>query len=969
MVKYPAVVAALLGIAPVLASTASAQDAQGGRKRDRDTPEFDSESPARSGEQTSTKTTTPEAAFEKALPLLTTWPAEAGETALRALTARGPEMVPLFRARLANGTVLERSAAARGLTLLADRESFAAIEKLFADPRQRTRFTPLLLALRDLDPACAGPLALRFLQSEQAPLRLAARALLRQDPTPETRQALREALLAARGDGVRLDLFELLAELDEPSLPTLALEQFLGAKEPSLAQRATELLSWQDDPRLVAELQELAGGARERRNLHAALALVLHEQRTAAPRLPNGLFDHFLGDVRSSDPLLRATAAVTCGMIGYRDEARAESVKSTVLPALAEAVIHGRFFGDFELCFRTGVATLELLTGERLGPSVPAWREWFARNPDARFSGRRELQALVLDEDELDAVVEASRADATGSPLPDLHLCGARHRAPVAAGGRPGTMVVDATAMRGALLALEQHGVFSGEIPRQLSPAQQGDLVVRLSTRGREKVVALRGTDPRAVAIRKSLIHASEAAAWQLLLAYDETYPRRFAEEAAWHTTHPDPATRRSRLVDLALAAVAGADGDGANRAFAALARLEDLGSSVRATQVESLATLLAGLAAGDPRARSLEELLIATGRDDAFDRLVDALGPRGGAATEAIAVAMDRMGKAPRGLADARPIVRQAALLLAERDHHAVAEAALVNLAESDPDAKVRGLALTLLAERGGEAGLKVVLEQARTAPLPVRAEALRLLGRSRREEALLALTAEIRGEESSLVAAALEGLSRRGDGAAADALDALVRERGPADPLGRLALAAIKGLPRELAVGRLRRLLDEQSGALSREAAYGLADLGEMDAVPTLLADLEDERLHRRAKTLLTYLFCRDPGTETWRFRSVHESTPGASHTDHFLSALKEGGALLPAGRDVSDRSFQPLLVAAIEDTRWFVRRSALELLEAAHGRVLGNLATDAGRDEIRALANRWREVISTQADGASR
>ncbi|MBM4016100.1 MAG: hypothetical protein FJ293_14205 [Planctomycetes bacterium] len=969
MVKYPAVVAALFGVAAWTPSTTSAQDSQGGRKRDPDAPEFDIDRPARAGRDAKATDVTPEAALDKALPLLTTWPTEAGETALRALAARGPEMVPLFRARLANGTVLERSAAARGLTLLADVESFPVIEKLFADPRQRTRYVPLLLALRDLDPARADALALRFLQSEQAPLRMAARALLRQDPAPATRAALRDALIAARSDGVRLDLFELLVELAEPELPALALERFLGAKDPSLAHKATELLSWQDEPQLIAELQELAAGANERRNLHAALALVLHEQRTASARLPDALFDHYVANVRTSDPLLRATASVVCGMIGYRDEARAEAVKVTVLPALAEVVIHGRFFGDFELCFRTGVATLELLTGERLGPSIPAWRDWFAQHPDARFAGRRELHGFVLDEDQLDAVVEVDRADATGALVRDLFFCGERHRAPVAAGGRPGAMLLDGPELRRLLLTLEEQGLFGGELPRQLLPLQQQDLVVRVTTRGREKVVALRGDDVRSVTLGRALERAAEAAWWQLLLAFDATYPRRFAEEAAWQSTHPEPAARRSRLVDLALAAIAGDDLDVATRAFAVLARLDGLGASVRATQVEALAAQLAQLPPGDQRAKSLEALLVATGRDDAFDRVVDALTPRGGAALESIAQAMDRMGKTPRGLVDPRPLVRQAALLLAERDRHPVAEAALAQLAQADPDEKVRNRALALLAERGGDGGSAIVLEQARTAPLPVRAEALRLLGRSQREDALEALVLHIRSDESSLAAAALEGLSRRGDAAAADALDALVRERGPADPLGRLALAAVKGLPRPLATARLRRLLEEDSGTLSREAAYGLADLGEMDAVPTLLADLEDEKLHRRARTLLTYLFCKDPGTEIWRFRSLHESTPGASHSDHFLAALKEGGALVPDGRDLRDRSFQPLLVVALEDARWFVRRSALELLEAAHGRVLGHLATDASPEEIRALAGRWREMISAQADGANR
>ncbi|MSR45593.1 MAG: hypothetical protein EXS13_00735 [Planctomycetes bacterium] len=962
MRKLFAASAALLAVL----STASAQDGKGTKRRAQDAPEFDQPATSSAGGQKESKVVTPETALNKALPVVTTWPAEAGENALRALAARGTEVVPLLRARLANGTVLERAAAARGLTLLADRDSFSEIEKLFADPRQRARFTPLLSALNDLDSGRASALSLRFLQSEQGPLRRAARALLRRDPTKETLQQLTEVLETTRSDGVRRDLFELLVDLKEPGLPALALANFLGAKDASLAKSVTELLSWQDAPEIFGELVRLAGGERERRNLHAALALALHEQRTGGVVLPESLFDHYLPMVRTSDLLLRATACVVCGMIGYREDARREVAKATVVPALADGVVNGRFFGDFELCFKSSVATLELQTGEHFGSSIPAWREWFSKNPDARFAGKSELQGLVLAEDELDAVVVTSRADATGLQQTDLVLCGDRHRAQVAGGVRPGAMVLELETMRALLISLEAQGLLLGELPRQLTPSQAGDLVVRVTTRGRERVVAVRVDDPKIRAFDAALSAAAEPTLWQQLLTFDTTYPQRFAEEHAWYTTHLEPAPRKSRLIDLALTSISGDDPDAVRRAFSVLGRVHDLGASVRATQVDALAAQLARLPPGDMRADKLLDLLISTHRDDAFERVVDALAPRGGAAQDAIASALLRMDRADRGVDDARPPVRMAALALVERDQLVLADDRLITLARTDGDERVRGKALALLARRGGDAGVALLLEQAESAPPLVRTAALRLLGLSHREDALQCLIAAMRGTDPSLAASALEGLSTRGDERAAEALDALVRERGTDDALGRLALASIKGLPRPLAIERLRRLVSEAAGALSREAAYGLADLGEMDAVPTLLADLEEEKLHRRARTLLTYLFCKDPGTESWRFRSLHESTPGLSHADHFLAALKEGGALVPEGNDLSDRSFQQLLVAALEDARWFVRRSALELLEAAHARVLGSLAHDATPDEIRALASRWREAIEVQASG---
>jgi hypothetical protein len=58
---------------------------------------------------------------------------------------------------------------------------------------------------------------------------------------------------------------------------------------------------------------------------------------------------------------------------------------------------------------------------------------------------------------------------------------------------------------------------------------------------------------------------------------------------------------------------------------------------------------------------------------------------------------------------------------------------------------------------------------------------------------------------------------------------------------------------------------------------------------------------------------------------------------------------------------------VVAAVEDKRWFVRRCALEALEAQTGRSLGLLAVNASAEEVAALAKRWREATSTQAQGS--
>jgi HEAT repeat protein len=933
------------------------------KQKKNDEPQFDRSAEKKKPDAVAT---TPAQALDLSLPLITTWPAESGEQALQALIARGPtDLVPLLRTKLASGTVLERAAAARGLCLLADKESFAAIEKLFADPRQRRRFTALLASLHDLDPEKATALAMEFLDSEQGPLRIAAATLLKQNFTPQVRDQLEQRLVETRSDAVRLDLFLLLDAVKDPALPSIALERFLGDSNPQLAARVTTRLAWEDSPEIRAELLRLARTNRERKGMHAALALALAEQRTGAPLLPEELFGVMLPSIRTSDQLLRATACVVCGMIGYRSESCAEATQDQVLPALSDIVVRGRFFGDFELCFKAAVRTLELLTGEKLGESVPAWRDYFAAHADAPLKGHRELKGFVLEEDGPASLVSLSKSDAAGRFELQFGLVGPSGRLAVASGEKPGQIALDDATMRRLLAALDEAGLFAADLPRTLATPRAGALELKVEARGRERTIALLPDEPRRAAFEQALEQAAASQWWQVLVPAGDRYAAVYAEEQAWHETHPEAAAQQSRLVDLALAQIAAGAGRSADRAFDVLMRVRALGESVRTDQIDAMAALFSKLPPGDARTRELFDLLVSTKRTDALDRIVDALGPRGGAAVPWLADALVAFGRVPEGATDARPLVRMAALTAVERGSvQSLPEETLIQLATQDRDEPVRSKALLLLAKSDSELATKTLLELASEGD--ARAPALRALGAIRRDEALTALTAAARGSDGTLAAAAIEGLSRRGDEPAAAALEAIVRERGPSDSYGRLSMIAIKGLPRPIAIGRLRHLQAEGDEKLAHEAAYGLADLGEMQAVPTLLGDLEDAKLHRRAQTLLTYLFCKDLGTETWRFRSLYESQPAATHADHFLAALKESGTLVGEEVDLADRDSTALLVKAIEDPRWYVRRSALEFLEALTGRTLGPLAVDASKDDITAFAQRWHEATTTQARG---
>lgn len=953
----------LLVGAPAYARQITPTPAKPKKEKD-EPPQFDRDADAARKKAAERAEETPEGALEKALPIATTWPAEGGENAIRALVARGPDMIAPFKARLHAGTVLEKAASARALCLLGDKESFDSIRQLLADKRQRERYSALLASLHELDKAKASDLALQLLESDQVPLRAAAALQLRLHDTPEQRAALRDKLVTVKGEAVRYDVFMLLDQLKDKELPALALERFLGDESHDLAAKVDELLSYQDDPAVRKELARLASTDHERRGLHAALALSIAELRVNAPLLPEELFDQYVPYLKTGDHLMRSVACIVCGLIGYRSESRADAMRTQIVPALAELVVNGRFFGDYHLCFDLSVETLKLLTGEHWN-SVPEWRDWYTKSKGA-ITSRRELPSFRPDEDARTGVVRLEARDAAGKMVEKLVVAGSDARSIVSAGEKPGWVSLPTPAMR-ALIERLNDGIFAPDLPRSLPDAKTGARRITVEARGRERSVMGAAEEPRVGELVDAIRRAAEPWFWQLLLEPGDAHGRRFAEENAWFETHPDPAERKNRLIDLALATIDRAEGTDAERAFDVLASFDRLGDAVKPKQVDAMAALLKRLNPSDRRSRRLFDLLLGTGRADAFPALADALVVRGAAAIPWLAEAIAASRQQATALADPRPFVRLAALEPAAGERPPSDQ--LIALANGDADERVRVKALERLAEKGDQQSSETLASFATAADVPksVQAQALRLLGGVARDDALATLTNFARADDPYLASAALEGLSKRGDDAAAAALDGIARERGAADPLGRLALGAIKGLPHALAADRLRRLMKEAPDELKREAAYALADLGEMDAAPTLLADLEEAGRHPRAARLLTYLFCQEVGTGSVNARSLYEGRPGVTHAQLFVEALRAGGTSLPENVNVLDRALIPTLVAAIEDKRWFVRRCAVEALEAQTGRSLGLLPVNAGPDEVAALAKKWREATAAQVQGS--
>ncbi len=274
-----------------------------------------------------------------------------------------------------------------------------------------------------------------------------------------------------------------------------------------------------------------------------------------------------------------------------------------MIPALADLVVNGRFFGDFELCFKLEVETLELLSGEKLGPSVPAWREWLSKSKGA-IPGRRELAAFAPDEDARTGLVRLETQDTNGRMVERVVVVGSDARSVVAAGEKPGWVCLDAETMRGLIEDLREADFLASDLPRALPEAAEGAVRITVEARGRERTVMGAREDERVHRLLLVVRKSAEPSLWQLLLAPGDAHSKRFSEETAWFSTHPDAQARRSRLIDLALSSIARADDDDARRAIDVLQSLDRLGDSVRTEQIEGIAASCWSGPAGRRRSR-----------------------------------------------------------------------------------------------------------------------------------------------------------------------------------------------------------------------------------------------------------------------------------------------------------------------------------------------------------------------------
>ncbi len=924
--------------------------------------EFDVAAPAVRSEQGRQRS--PDEALQEALPRIVSWPKERGEVAIRALVARGESMIPAFRDRLRAGSLLEKAAAARALCLLGDRDSLRAVEMLLQDRRHASRCSPLLNSIAELDPDRAIALALQFLDHSSPSLRTAAAALLREEPNEAVRRDTRLRFTSSERGETRLQAFQLLVDWDDESLPESALAQ-VGHDHAPFAEAIAEYLSVRLDGALATALTEKVGEEPTRESLHALLVLAMAERRSRQVWLPADWFERYLGEMQSSDPLLRAVASIACATIGYRTESLAEATRSSVLPALVDVVTRVRMFADFRLCHRAAVAMLERLTGQSLGESVPAWRDYWAREGGAEFEPVRELSGL-REGDEPSVALEWQRMSAELEWVPVWKVWGENYYNRWLREQWQDGVVMPSESLASLLLSLREQGLFSAERPRELVQPSQGAERLTISVRGSERsIVASPEHDlsPMTTLLWESV----QPFLWQVLLPRDERLEKVYAEEEAWWTRHRGAGERHSRLVSLGLLALENADSSRGQEVLELLDRLPEEDPWLSPKQARSLATAVSNMGWRDAR-RDLALSILKRAPSDCYEAVLEGFRGDSVLGMDGLVELLRRFDRVDTALRDARPWVRQAAVRAIAEDPKETWHR-LEAAATSDPDLAVQSEALALLSRSPSPRHGELLLDLATGDQRAARVEVLKVLGRVHDDRVLGVLAEALREDDSATAQAAIQGLGLQGGPGAAATLGSVVAEVGPGEPRGYLALSQLKSMPGSVASPVLRKLAESGSSELAREARFALADVGEMETVPFLLDQLETDRHHRRAMLKLTLLFCQDWETEPWRFRSLYEASPGKTADQHFFAAMRSGGARLDDPVDPADPELRRIVAEAVADERWFVRRRALEFLERETGHNLGTLTRNAKPEEARALARQWVAAVAAGEDLSDR
>jgi len=849
---------------------------------------------------------------------------------------------------------------------------------------------PLLRAVSEEDPVRATPeLYSELLDHTQAALRNAAGRELRARLSESTLPLLEPALVSSRAETRALAL-ELAAALPGTRATSLVLTR-LEDPNARVASAAVAALRVRDDAGLDTELLRRAFHQRWilRPNAYALLAILEREDARLDSILLDEHVEPLLASLSSSDPFLSGTCAAALAGLGFRSPRADVSqwLDGPVVDRLVTSVSGKVFHDDYSSLIGPAVRRLRLLSGETIGPDGAAWADWWLRARDGFRARRASLSIRPGEEGALRLAAYAPELDL------DVELVGpeAAPRTSMIPARREEIRITAAQAAEvGAALARE--GVLAAErMPGAYQSEGRVDRTIEIELRGRSKVfvVGPRAKEPwfeKLVSLTAALRDRNR---WQLLVdAPVEGGDRTKWDEALewWSADRPDQ-ERAARLGELALDALAGSVSPRRERVLEELELARAAGALPRASFPELLQALRRERNPGR-RAERLVALSIHAGRAAQGDaeaapleaatsqRMLDAIeegngpggGPGGGALVALVLGASDRTFVRRLAVDESAVLRRAAAIELgrAPDDEDARVLIALLN----DADARVHTPAAEALGAAQVEIAREDLLSRARLSPGSLRLAALRASGSLGGPHVLDALVLGLADSDADVRRAAVEGLGRLRDPAAAQILVNLLQETGD-DPLRDAASAALIEIG-DSAVPALRRIAEAPDGRARREAALVLARLLSPDAAPPLLAIVSQDAGDKHAANELAVLSCIDPrDTSPEPANAWWTWWEGVRHDDALVwfraGVERLGIPQPPAGALEGEGTLDGqrfLLTLLDRDETWLAERAWRELVRLSRA----DLGTLPARGTLRAEWVRERRAVISAQEAAS-
>lgn len=915
--------------------------------------------------------TTPSEYVMGALADLEKYPAAKSMRTIDQLALAGSGVIEPLRSVLAGIRFEPKIGAAVALSQLRDEESFDTIERLLNDPRAKRFAGPILEALERIDPEKVHGVAFGLAGGRDPKLRLDALRFLRSRVDDSSVPALR-TLLGSRHTAVRRDAFDLLRKLPEIDVTEDAL-RMTGDDDAQIAESAAVWLAAHPSEAASDALLELAPREPpDRRSMWALVTLAEIEEQTGGTLLPEEWIERLDPRLDSRDALERVTAAIALAQIGFRSERDDVDtlLGGRVLPALMETWLRNEFFKDFLPLFRMSKSRVQRITGMELGDDLTVWREAWRGGGGVPMI-RRDLDPKRLAEltDRLVVEYERRRMFHRGRDRTVVFATPDLIDAPPADFDVTEAFFVPKATMERLVARLLETDILVGR--RAAAPDGPLDGFRRLSVahENRERSVVVGDVDDAAFdEVERLVLETAADQSWQqLFVGPEEGFAAFYHQRAGSFAADVDPAIRDAEyleMVEVALALL------GRAQRIDALAALW---GRLRAKRIpfghDELRLVLHGLRDEQVPEGPLSvvaSIVIDRGDKTLFSPFAEFLVER--FQLDAVPLLVDvvrELGVVDDALGDPRVPVRLAACEVARETGTASTSALRLRLVDSDPRvvrAAIQAMGNGRSAEQRAE-----LLHLAQGNDDVRRRMALEGLGWEGSDEAFRVLQQAVLSDDAAFVVAAYRGLARIGGEASIRVLDEAVARHGATTQAGLDALDALADIGGSHASEVLAGLLDAERPEIREEAAYRLALLGDMRAVPTLLDVLEvPSRSSRAEDSLALLLFC-EGGDRGASFVQRWRDEPTLSSEAWFRRALD-----LNDDRSTTDLPLAVLL-PAVRDPRWYVRVRAVERLESRYGVTFGSPRRIAGEGDIDRLARRWdgylavpREVRATKDGG---